>query len=183
MPIMANGKINCEALPIVLKEVNLMGLMIREGTLQELDFLVETRIEVLRNVFSLSPNQDMSDLAQASREYYKRAIPKGEHIACLAFENGLFAGCGGICLYREMPLPDNITGLCGYLMNIYTRSEFRRKGIGKGMVRWLVEQGRRQGAEKIYLDASDMGRPLYENMGFVPMKNSMHLPIGTVIND
>ena len=52
---MANGKINCEALPIVLKEVNLMGLMIREGTLQELDFLVETRIEVLRNVFSLSP--------------------------------------------------------------------------------------------------------------------------------
>jgi len=153
-----------------------MGLIIQEATLQELDFLVETRLEVLHDVFSIPQDKDLSELAKASREYYKRGIPSGEHIACLAFKEGLFAGCGGICLYQEMPSPDNYSGLCGYLMNIYTRPEFRRRGVGKRVVGWLTEQGLRCGAKKIYLEASDEGRPLYENMGFIPMLNQMELP-------
>jgi len=156
-----------------------MGLIIQEGTLQDLDLLVETRIEVLRTVFSLPMEQDIGDLAEASRKYYMGAIPSGEHIACLAFENGLFVGCGGICLYQEMPLPDNALGLCGYLMNIYTRSAFRRRSVGKRIVEWLTAQGRQRGAKKIYLEASDMGRLLYQNIGFLPMRDQMYLPIDT----
>jgi len=152
-----------------------MAVTIRCASLDDLDFLVETRLEVLRDVFSIPPGQDVTDLEKANREYYTRAISGGEHIACFAFEDGVFAGCGGICFSKEMPSPDNPTGNCGYLMNIYTRPAFRRKGVGNDIVRWLVGQAHQRRIIKISLEASSKGRALYEKLGFVSMKNQMQL--------
>ena len=52
-------------------------------------------------------------------------------LACFAYVGNEIVGCGGICLYQEMPSPDNPSGGCAYLMNIYTRPEFRGQGVGK----------------------------------------------------
>ena len=32
-------------------------------------------------------------------------------------------GCGGICYQSELPSPENLSGINGYLMNIYTLPE------------------------------------------------------------
>ncbi len=152
-----------------------MALTIRRAFLKDIDFLVETRMEVLRDVFSIPPEQDMSELEQANREYYIHAVPIREHIACFVYDDGEFVGCGGICFSQEMPSPDNQTGLSGYLMNIYTRPDFRQQGIGEQIVRWLVKHAHKQGVTKISLETSLAGRKLYEKMGFVPMPDEMQL--------
>ena len=90
-------------------------------------------------------------------------------------KNTEIVGCGGICLYHEMPSPDNLNGKCAYLMNIYTRPQFRGHGIGNRIVRWLVEQARQRHISKIYLETSNKGRPLYQTIGFADMKDMMKL--------
>ena len=89
--------------------------------------------------------------------------------------DGQKVGCGGVCLYDEMPSPDNPTGHCAYLMNIYVRPELRGCGVARRIVRWLVGAALSRGIKKIYLETSEAGRILYEVFGFSDMKDMIHL--------
>jgi ribosomal protein S18 acetylase RimI-like enzyme len=152
-----------------------MGVEIRKAGIEDLDSLMSWRMEVLHAVFEVPEDQPLTRLEQSNRAYYEQALSNGEHIACFALVDDEIAGCGGICLQREMPSPDNPSGLCGYLMNVYTRPQFRQRGIGAAIVSWLVEQGRQAGAEKIYLETTEAGRPLYEKLGFRDMPDYLKL--------
>jgi N-acetylglutamate synthase len=44
--------------------------------------------------------------------------------------------------------------------------EFRRRGFGEAMTRRAAVDGRREGCTTSYLQASEMGRPLYERIGY-----------------
>lgn len=141
--------------------------------IEDLEVLVQARVEVLRAVFALPEQYDMEALAQANRAYYNRFLPAGGHEACMIFRDGEMAACGGVCLYEEMPLPDNPTGRCGYLMNIYTRQAHRRRGLGAWVVEYLTGRARAYGAGRVFLDSSQQGRALYAACGFVPMEDMM----------
>lgn len=152
-----------------------MEIRIRQAGPEELDTLMRWRMEVLREVFAVPAEQQMDELARANRLYYQTALETGGHIACFACRGAEIVGCGGICLYQEMPSPENPTGQCAYLMNIYTRRPFRKLGVGEKTVRWLVEQASRRGITKIFLETSDAGRALYRKTGFSPMQDYMKL--------
>ncbi|MBR2820416.1 MAG: GNAT family N-acetyltransferase, partial [Clostridiales bacterium] len=51
-------------------------------------------------------------------------------------------------------------------MNVYTRNEYRRQGLARKMVEMLIEDAWNKGATEISLDATKLGRPLYESLGF-----------------
>lgn len=60
-------------------------------------------------------------------------------------------------------------------MNMYTASEYRRQGIVFHTLDLLVKDARKQGISQITLEATEMGRPLYERYGFVKMEDEMEL--------
>lgn len=148
---------------------------IKQASLLELDELMAWRMEVLHEVFDIPQDADVSELRNANLEYYRRALPVGNHIACFALYGGKKVGCGGICLQEEMPSPDNPSGKCAYLMNIYVRTPFRRLHIGTSIVEWLIDEARKKGAEKIYLETSEAGRKMYLRLSFQEMNDMMIL--------
>ena len=107
-----------------------MEIQIRQATIQDLNVLMQWRMEVLHEVFSIPSERSVTELESENRRYYQTELPQGGHIACFAYVGEEIVGCGGICLYHEMPSPDNLNGKCAYLMNIYTRPQFRGHGIG-----------------------------------------------------
>lgn len=153
------------------------GIEIFPAGLSELDELIAWRENVLREIFSLPDITDISGLLRANKEYYRAALTKGTHIACFAKRNGEAVGCGGVCLYREMPSPDNPNGLCAYLMNIYVLPSCRHRQVGRSIVRWLVFQAKQRGCSKIYLETSEAGRNMYRTIGFTEMNDLMTLRI------
>ena len=62
-----------------------------------------------------------------------------------------------------------------YIMNMYTAPEYRRQGIAIHTLDLLVKDAKEQGVLQIALEATDMGRPLYERYGFVKMEDEMEL--------
>ena len=62
-------------------------------------------------------------------------------------------------------------------MNMYTNPEYRRKGIGYKTLDMLVQDARSKGVTAISLEATEMGRPLYEKYGFIRMNDEMELPL------
>lgn len=149
--------------------------VICRATEKDLERLVELRLEVIREVFRLPDDADLSNLEATNREYYVGELPTEGHIACFAMAEDDIAACGGVCLYREMPSPDNPSGKCGYLMNIYVRPRFRHKGVGKDIVKWLINEARSRGVTKIFLETTDPGRQLYADLGFKEMEGYLIL--------
>ena len=147
----------------------------KKATIADIDELVRTRISVLRTANKLSNDVDMSLVEKESYEYYKSALETGEHIAYLVYDNENLIGAGGVSFYQVMPTYHNPTGKKAYIMNMYTASEYRRQGIAFHTLDLLVKDIRKQGISQITLEATEMGRPLYEKYGFVKMENEMEL--------
>lgn len=104
---------------------------------------------------------------------YMMHIADGSHIVIVAEIDDQDVGCGAICLSDELPSPDNPSGRCAYLMNIYVRKEYRGHGVGHSIVYWLVKKARQLGCDKIYLETTDGARSLYKDIGFKELPGIM----------
>ncbi len=153
--------------------------VIRELKAADIDLLLSLRMEVLSNVFEEEKktisDKEWETIRQENEDYYLYELNNGGHISCAIYVNGEVAGCGGVCLYREMPSPDNRSGKCAYLMNIYVRREYRRQGFAKQLCDYLIQKAKEKGADKIYLESSDMAVDLYKSIGFKEMEGYMKL--------
>ncbi len=145
--------------------------------MEDIDELVRTRIIVLRAVNKLSDDEDMSVVEKESYAYYGRALENGEHFAYRVYDNRKFIGGGGVSFYQIMPTYHNSTGKKAYIMNMYTAPEYRRQGIAFHTLDLLMNDAKKQGVLQIALEATDMGRPLYERYGFVKMEDEMELKV------
>lgn len=60
---------------------------------------------------------------------------------------------------------------------MYTNPAYRRKGIAYKTLKLLVRDAKEKGVTAISLEATDMGKPLYEKFGFVKMNDEMELTL------
>jgi GNAT superfamily N-acetyltransferase len=148
--------------------------------MDDLELLLTLRLEVLRDVFELPTGTDLSALEAANLAYYQANLDTDKHVACLAFDPTLGPaaeplGCGALCLFDEMPSPDNPTGTSGLLMNIYTRPAHRHRGVATAVLQWLLEQANIRDVSRLYLEATPQAAPLYAQAGFTTVPAMMQL--------
>ena len=153
-----------------------MKFTYKTATIEDLDVLIKTRIEVLRAANKLDERVDMSLVEKESSDYYKKALADGSHVAVLVYDGERFVGAGGVSFYTVMPTYHNTSGKKAYIMNMYTKPEYRRKGIAYQTLEILVDACKKRNITHITLEATEMGRALYEKYGFVAMQDEMQLP-------
>lgn len=152
-----------------------MSFEFRKAVKEDLDLLLKTRVEMLKAVGGAPEGADFSEMAEHCRAYYIKSFEKDIHVAYLAFDVEAFIGCGGISFYQITPSYRNPTGMKAYIMNIYTVPKYRGQSIATQIVHLLVQEAYKRDIRQISLDATDMGRPVYERYGFVPAQNTMKL--------
>ena len=152
-----------------------MQITYKRATIEDIEILTKTRIKVLRAANKLTDETDMSEVEKQSYEYYAKALNDGTHTAYLVFDGERFVGAGGVSYFRVMPTYHNPSGDKAYIMNMYTSPEYRRRGIAFETLRLLVADAEARGVSAISLEATEMGRPLYEKFGFINMNNEMEL--------
>ena len=142
----------------------------RIATAKDIDLLMSSRLEMLKVVNDLPQDYQYDDvIVNESRDYFLN----GDQITVLVIDNGEAIGCASMSFMRIMPTFSHPTGKRAHLMNVYTRSEYRRQGIARKMVEILIDETWKRGATEISLDATTMGRPLYESLGFKPTTEGM----------
>lgn len=147
----------------------------KRATIDDLEVLVSSRIQVLKAANQLADDVDMSEVERESRDYYIESFKENSHIAYLVYDADKIIGAGGISFYRVMPTYHNPSGRKAYVMNMYTHPQYRRKGIALKTLQLLVEEARSRGIKQISLEATQAGKPLYQKYGFVEMKDEMEL--------
>lgn len=67
--------------------------------------------------------------------------------------------------------------LTAMLAGIYVEPEYRGRGIARRLTEEAIAWCRERGCVRVRLNASRMGRPLYESLGFVPATEMMRLDL------
>jgi GNAT superfamily N-acetyltransferase len=139
-------------------------ITIRQASVSDVVDLVWLR----RVMFEAMGFDDSAQLDAAAAAYFAEAIPADEFHGWLAVTStGVAVGSGGVVIDQHPPGPGNMSGQIGYIMNVVTVPRYRHQGIARRimqtMLKWLAEQG----IQHVALHTTEVGRPLYEELGFV----------------
>lgn len=161
-------------LPPKSQDMTIDNIAIRPATADDIPDLVRLR----RTMFESMGYDDPAQLAaadEAAAAYFATAIPTGAFYGWLAFTvTGQTVGSGGAVIDRHPPGPNNLSGQSGYIMNVSTLPSYRRQGIARRMMQTILHWLAERGIQHVTLHATETGRPLYEQMGFVE-SNEMRL--------
>lgn len=135
----------------------------RMATKEDIDMLMSIRLEMFRKVNELSDNYVFSDGLIANS---KRYFLEGNQTTSIALKNDKVVACASMSYIEMMPTFSHPTGNRAHLMNVYTNADYRRQGIARKLVQMLIDEAKEKGVTEISLDATDLGRPLYETLGF-----------------
>ena len=137
------------------------------------ELLGKMRIDMRRERETLPPPADEKAFLEANISYFRTALADGSYVGLIAFEKGEAVANGGICFHLHPPSYAVPNGKSACLLNMYTRPEARGRGLAGQILSKLVEHAREKGCCKVFLNASDMGKPLYLKFGFREIANEM----------
>ncbi len=147
------------------------GFAIRRAGAEDVETLVGLRRamqEELNGARSLSEEWE-----GVTRAYLRRKVPSGEFLVLVAEADGRIVGTSGLIVYEAPPTEGNPSGREGYVMNMYTRPEYRGRGIAGALLERLLEHMRGAGVGRVWLRASQFGEPVYRRLGFEPNPSYM----------
>jgi len=62
---------------------------------------------------------------------------------------------------------------CGFIFNVYTHPLHRKRGLARRLMDAMHDWCRGEGIDRVVLNASVFGKPLYEAMGYVTTNEPM----------
>ena len=142
------------------------GITIRAATVDDVDDIVRLRCLMFESMGYDDPTK-LTELATACRPYFDRAVPSGRYIGWLACTAGAAVASIGVVVDEHPPGPGNEGGRVGYIMNLCTDPAYRRQGLARQLLTQALDWIRAQGIATAALHASDMGRSLYTEFGFM----------------
>ena len=108
----------------------------------------------------------------------RKMLQSGEYIGWLAwtdeFRDKIVAGVG-VQLRNVLPHPVGEPGgeisigegRHAIIINVFTEPDWRRRGVAKLLIEEVIAWARAERLDRLVLQASDEGRALYEQMGFI----------------
>ncbi|MGH2523745.1 MAG: GNAT family N-acetyltransferase [Anaerolineales bacterium] len=110
---------------------------------------------------------ELDAMEAAFADWVREKFARDEYFGWLAVdaEGKVFASVG-LWLMEWSPIPSDISGRRGRVMNVYTAPEYRRQGLARRLTIELIGWSRAHGLRFLDLDASAVGRGLYESLGF-----------------
>jgi GNAT superfamily N-acetyltransferase len=145
---------------------------IRPATRADLDSVLEHRLGMIEAVFSVEMSAatgrvDPAGLRESNRRWLEEHLGR-DFLAWIADAGGRAVASAAILWFDHPPSPVNPGGREAYILNVFTEPRARRRGLARLLMERLVEEARAAGVKRVWLRASDEGRPLYELMGFRP---------------
>ena len=151
-----------------------MEIVYRNAVIADLSFLVESRLDFIGIT---RDDSDFEFIKNNISRYFQQSIEEKSCDIILAEHNGFIVGTGIVFYYNSVPSTFNPLGKNAYITSMYVSEEYRRWGIGTVVLDKLVSLAKDRGYSVLFLQASDMGKPLYEKYGFSDSKAGMFLKL------
>lgn len=145
---------------------------IRKAGPRDLEIIYQERLVFVRSMRNFEINLS-EDYLKNTYDYMKEHLEDNTLVAWLAEDNGVIIATAMVSYYQLIPMLSNPTGKTGYIINVHTKQEYRRQGIASQLLLNIIEDAKERNVGKLYLSATDMGKPVYEKLGFETLTNDM----------
>lgn len=149
---------------------------IRRAEVSDIDSLTRLRVEFLRETGQLDEDH-CAEVGEATRAYFARALPAAEFVGFIAEDGEEIVGTSGLLFIQRPPSQRNLGGREAYVLNMYTRPAWRRRGIASRLLAEVIAFARNAGVGRLLLHASSDGRGIYERAGFHSRIHEMQLQL------
>lgn len=157
------------------------SFVVRRADVGDITTLAHHRAAMFRDMGAIASRNEAA-LEQATVSFLNRGMATGEYLAWVAEDDAsppAIVGGAGVQLRPIPPRPrpdadDLELGPEAIVLNVYVRPSWRRRGVGRALMRTVLDDLAALGIRRIVLHPSDDGRHLYERLGFVPT-NEMRL--------
>lgn len=148
-----------------------MTYRIRPAIIEDIPHVVAHREQMFRD---MNIPADFGAMARATGSWLRTAIPSKTYLGWLAVaDDGVVAAGSGLIVIPWPPGPMTMDPRCGFVFNVYTDAAHRQQGLARRLMNTMHDWCRAEGVERIVLNASTFGRPLYEQMGYVVANEPM----------
>ena len=142
-----------------------MSYSIRPATIADVPHIVRHREQMFRDMGIQALFEEM---AAAMESWLRHAIPSHTYRGWIAAtDRGEVVGGGGLIVIPWPPGPISLDPRCGFVFNVYVEPGHRKQGLARRLMDAMHAHCRSEGIERVVLNASAFGRPLYEDMGYV----------------
>ena len=138
----------------------------RMAALDDVDDLVSLRVLMQQEIYDSEKYPLTDNYLNLLREYFAKKIESKGYVSAVADLNGKLVSANGLILYQKPPAITGGNGLIGYISNVYTVPAWRRKGIGKELMKMLVEHARQMEVTELHLWSTEDGKGVYQSLGF-----------------
>ena len=154
------------------------ALTLRPATATDIPVLVGHRRKMFEDMAALRGDpHNRAGLESMDAQYsaqLRYEVPSGSTRIWVIEIDGKIAASGALKLTDWLPRPDGSRRGLAYVHSVYTEPPYRRQGLARLILNTMIEYGRQNGWSRLSLHASEMGRGLYEELGFKPT-NEMRL--------
>ena len=145
----------------------------RKATINDIEDLLKVRIDFLYNANNIRNENDEMILLLSNREFLSSSLLDGSFEQFLALDGTKIVATSSISYYYLPPNAMRPSGKVAYIGNMFTYPEYREQGIATTLFALSVEAARNANCKEICLDATDMGKPIYEKYGFKKNEDAM----------
>ena len=150
---------------------------IRRATVADLDLISRHRARMFQEMGEL-PSDLFESFRIRSRDALRQMFERENYFGWLASSENeperIVAGAG-VQLREVPPHPqanangkiDIISGRQAIILNVFTEPDWRRRGLAALLIKRIIDWTRQEGIDSLVLHASDEGRALYEQLGFI----------------
>jgi GNAT superfamily N-acetyltransferase len=148
-----------------------MAYSIRPATIADIPHIVQHRAGMFRE---MGIPAEFEDMTAATELWLRHAIPSKTYLGWMAESktDEVVAG-GGLLIIPWPPGPMTMDPRCGFIFNVYTQPAHRKQGLAKRLMDAMHDYCRAEGVERVVLNASVFGKPLYDAMGYVVAEEPM----------
>lgn len=141
------------------------ALAVRPVVPADLDLICRHRHEMFHA--SGRGADDLAPMDAAFRPWLAPRLERGDYFGWIIEADGAPVAGLGMMIIDWPPHPSHPTqGARGYILNVFVEPDQRGRGLAKQLMDLAVDEGRRRGLDYMILHATQMGRPLYERLGW-----------------
>lgn len=144
----------------------------------DIDELCRLRLAFIAEVRQVDPATFDPPFAEVTRAFFREAMQADRIRSWLAIVDGHAVGLVSVIVTDAPPLPGRHRAREGYVINLYVAPDGRRRGTGRSLLDAALDSADALGLRGFHLYATEDGRPLYEQAGFVPDHRFLVRPVG-----
>lgn len=149
---------------------------IRKANIDDLEVLLKTRLEFVQSL----RNNEVSlpeEFQKNTYDYMKKHIEDDTMVIWMALDNIEIVSAAMVCYYQLLPTISNESGNTGYILNVFTDPKYRRQGLATELMNKLKQDAKERNVNRLLLNATDMGKLVYEKIGYKEVTRQMVLEI------